>query len=109
MIWYLDEVIRPLVLLLPKISSYYKTFKDNGAYTNKNNKLMSVGINNNKLLEKYKTIWLKIKDFKNIELDALPVYDDRCVKTKTRIYGDKIYGRCSRRWHRMWIFCSQFY
>ena len=61
MIWYLEEVVRPLVLLLPKISSYYKTFKDNGAYTNKNNKLMSVAINNNKLLEKYETIWLKIK------------------------------------------------
>ena len=56
---------------------------------------MSVAINNNKLLEKYETIWL------NIELDTLPVYDDRCVKTKTRIYGDKIYGRCSRRWRRM--------
>ena len=44
---------------------------------------MSIHINNNKLLEKYKTIWTKIEDLKNIELDALPVYDDRYIKVKT--------------------------
>ena len=46
---------------------------------------MSMHINNNKLLEKYKTIWTKIEDLKNIELDALPVYDDRYIKVKTYI------------------------
>ena len=83
MIRYLDEVIRPLVLLLPKISSYDKIFKDKGGYKKNNNKLMSIHINNNKLLEKYKTIWTKIEDLKNTELDALPVYDDRYIKVKT--------------------------
>ena len=42
------------------------------------------------LLEKYKTIWTKIEDLKNIKLNALLVYDDRYVKTKIRIYGDKV-------------------
>ena len=28
LIGYLDEVIRPLVLILPKTSAYVKTFKD---------------------------------------------------------------------------------
>ena len=28
LIRYLDDVIRPLVLLLPKINGYIKTFKD---------------------------------------------------------------------------------
>ena len=34
------------------------------------------------LLEKYKAIWDKIEDFKKIKLNALPVYDDRYIKTK---------------------------
>ena len=28
---------------------------------------------------------------KNIELNALLVYDDRYIKTKVRTYGDKVY------------------
>ena len=43
-----------------------------------------------KLLEKYKTIWTKIADLKNIELNALPAYDDGYIKTKIRTYGDKV-------------------
>ena len=35
----------------------------------KNNKLVSFRIDNKKLLEKYKTIWTKIEDSKNIELN----------------------------------------
>ena len=37
---------------------------------------MSWFTDDDKLLEIYKTIWTKIDDWKNIELDALPVYDD---------------------------------
>ena len=44
-----------------------------------------------KLLEKYKAIWTIIEDLKNIKLHALPVYDDRYIKTKTRTFGDKVY------------------
>ena len=36
---------------------------------------MSLPISVDKLLEKYKTIWVMIKELKNIELNALPVYD----------------------------------
>ena len=59
-IWYLDEVIRPLVLILPKMSGYVKTFKFKEEY--KNSKLMSFHIGGEKLLEKYETIWIKIDD-----------------------------------------------
>ena len=45
-------------------------------------------VNDEKLLEKYKAIWTKIDDLKNIELNTLPVYDDRYIKTKIRTYGD---------------------
>ena len=47
-------------------------------------------IDDEKLLEKYKAIWTKIEYFENIELDALPVYDDRFIKTKIRTYGVKV-------------------
>ena len=47
--------------------------------------------NNEKLLEKYKAIWTKIEDLKIIELNALPVYDERYMKTKIRKFDDKVY------------------
>ena len=68
-------------MLLPKIIRYVKTFKDKSG-NNKNNKLMVLLITDNKLLEKYSTIWNKIENFKNIKLDALPVYDNRYIKPK---------------------------
>ena len=86
MIGYLGRVIRQLVLILPKTSGYVKTFK----VKDKKNKLMSFR-NDEKLLEKYKTIWTKIEDLKNILLNALPVYDERYIKNKIRTYGDKVY------------------
>ena len=48
-------------------------------------------IDDDKLLEKYKTIWTKNKDLKIIELNALPVYDDRYIKTKIKTYGDEVH------------------
>ena len=65
MIGYLDKVIRTLVLILIKMSGYISRFK----VKDKNNKLVSFRIDNKKLLEKYKTIWTKIEDSKNIELN----------------------------------------
>ena len=41
---YLDNVIRPLVLILSKMSGYVKTFKDKSKDKNENNKLMSLHI-----------------------------------------------------------------
>ena len=52
---------------------------------------MSLHIDGNKLLKKYKTIWFKIEGLQNIELDALPVYDSRYIKIKIKTYGDKVY------------------
>ena len=55
---YLDEGIRLLLSILPKMSWHIKTFKE------KNNKLMPLCVDNDKLLEKYKTIWTKLEDLK---------------------------------------------
>ena len=56
-----------------------------------NSKSISFLIDDEKLLEKYKTIWTKIKNLKNIELNALGAYDDRYINTKIRTYGDNGY------------------
>ena len=91
LIGYFDAVMRPLVLILPKMSEYVKTFKDKDEDKNKNNKQIYLRIGNDKLLEEYRTIWTKIEDLKNIQFNALPVDDDRYIKTKIGTYGDKVY------------------
>ena len=67
------------------MSGYIKTFKVKDGDKDKNNKQISFGIDDEKLLEQCKAIWTNIEDLKIlIELNALPVYDDRCIKTKIR-------------------------
>ena len=48
-------------------------------------------IDEEKLLEKYKAFWTYNDDLKNIELNALPVYGGRYIKTKIRPYGSKVH------------------
>ena len=73
------------------MSGYITKFrvKDGDKYKNKT--LMSFRIDDEKLLEKYQAISTKIEDLKNTELNALPVFDDRYIKTKIRTYGDRVY------------------
>ena len=42
--------------------------------------------------KKYETIWTKLKDFKNIKLNAFPFYEGRYIKPKIRTYGDKVHA-----------------
>ena len=74
------------------MNGYVNTFNVKEGDKDKNNKFMCFRVDNEKLLEKYKAIWTKIENLKNIELNALPVYDDRHIKIKIRTYGDKIYA-----------------
>ena len=48
------------------------------------NKLISSRRDDEKLLQKYKFIWTKIEDYKNIKQNALPFYDGRYIKTEIR-------------------------
>ena len=57
------KLFRPLVLIMPKIIRYVKTFKVKDGDKDKNNKLIYFRIDNEKLLEK--TIWTEIEDLKN--------------------------------------------
>ena len=77
---YSDKATRLLALIMPKISWYVKIFKVKDEDKDENNKLISFGIDDEKLLEKYKAIWSKIEDLQDIELNALAVYDDRYKK-----------------------------
>ena len=72
---------------MPKMNGYDKTFKVKKEYK----KLMSFPIDDKELLEKYKDIWTKIEDLKNIKLNALPAYDDRYIKTEIRTFDDNVY------------------
>ena len=48
------------------MSRYVKIFKVKDGGEHKNHKLMSFPIDDEKLLEKYKAVWTKIEDLKNI-------------------------------------------
>ena len=63
---------------------YVKKFKVKDGDKDKNNKLLSFPIDDEKLLEKYKTILMKIEDLKNIELNALSVFHDRYINSQNR-------------------------
>ena len=56
LIGYLDKVIKPLVLVLSKISGNIKIFTVKHGDKDKSNKFMFFHIDDKKLLEKYKTI-----------------------------------------------------
>ena len=58
LIGYSDQTIIPLVLIMPKMSGYFKTFK----VSEGNSKLMSFRVDDEKQLEKYKAIWTKIEE-----------------------------------------------
>ena len=76
LIGYSDKTIRPLVLIMANMSVYIKTFKAEDGDKDKNNKLMSFRIDDEKIFQKYVAISTKIEDIKNINLNALPVYYD---------------------------------
>ena len=65
---------------MPKMRGYVKERNK----VKEGNKLISSRRDDEKLLQKYKFIWTKIEDFKNIKQNALPVYDDRYIKTEIR-------------------------
>ena len=44
-----------------------------------------------KILKKYLKIWNKIKTLNKKELNSESVYNDKQIKTKTKIYKDKVY------------------
>ena len=66
MIGYLNQVIRPIVLIMSKMVGHVKTYVK-----------ASFGADDEKLLAKYIAIWTKAEDLKLIELITLPFWDNR--------------------------------
>ena len=65
---YDDYKVKPLHVMLPKTSAYIK------CYAGKT-KWMYFLINNDDLLEKYNTVWDKVKADVRKEFDSEPVYN----------------------------------
>ena len=63
-----DDAIRRLCITLPQLTGYVKHFA--------NNKIMSLNVNDNKLLKKYTKIWEKVSILMNVKFDSEPVYGD---------------------------------
>ena len=72
-----NNVIRPLCVRLPQMTSCARKFDENAT--------MSFRANNNK-------IWEKIEKLMKIDFESKPVYgdDDKYIKTKIKIYADSI-------------------
>ena len=61
MIGYSNKTIRPLVLIMPKLSGYVMTSRVKDGDKDENNKLMSFLIDDKKLLENIKLFGLRLK------------------------------------------------
>ena len=66
------------------MTGYVQIFKVNYGDEDKSNKLMSFRKDDEKLLEKYKTILTNVEDLKSSEMDVLPIRDVRYAKSKIR-------------------------
>ena len=85
LIGYLDKIVRSLALILLKMSEYVNTFKFKFGDTD--NLLQKAMISYQKTRKPFE---LKLKTEK-IELNALPVLDNRYTKIKIRTYGNDFY------------------
>ena len=54
------------------------------------NKSVNLLVHNKELLKKYNEIWDKISNLLKKGFDSKPVYNDKCIKTKIKIYIHRI-------------------
>ena len=78
-----DDVIKPLCVILPQMSGYIKYF-ENGR------KNMSSKIEDEDVYLKYNEIWNKIRSILNVKFHSQPIYDDKYIKTKVKIFNNTI-------------------
>ena len=63
-------------------------------YFDKNNKYINLLVNNKKIFKKHSDICNKIKSLIKKEFNSEPVYNDKYIKTKIKIYNDRVYTNC---------------
>ena len=78
------EIVKPLCIILPQMSSYIKYFENGG-------KNMSFLIKDDAVWDKYDKIWEVIKDKLSINFYSEPVYEYEYLKAKVREF-DGIIG-----------------
>ena len=73
-----------LCVKLPQMNAYTK-------YCDKNSKYLNLLVINKEILKNYSEIWNKIKSLIKKEFNSEPVYNDKYIKTKIKIYNDRVY------------------
>ena len=71
------EIVKPLCIILPRMSEYIKYFENGG-------KNMSFLINDDEAWEKYDKIWDMIKEKLGIKFHSKIVYEYKYLKAKVR-------------------------
>ena len=79
-----EALISPLNMKLPQLTGYTKHFDNNNKYVN-------LLVNDKTLLKKYNEIWDKIKILSKRELDKKPLYNNKYISSKIKIYNDTIH------------------
>ena len=79
-----NDIIRPLCVKLLQMTGYARKFDENAT--------MSFIVKNKQLLKKYTKRWETIEKLVKINFESKPVLgdDDKCIKTKIKIYADNI-------------------
>ena len=67
----------------PQINGYVK-------YIDNNNKYVDLLVHDKSCLKKYNELWDKIRKLLK-EFDSEPMYDDKYIKTKIKIYNNRVY------------------
>ena len=65
-------------------------------YFNKHSGYIKRSVNDNETLKKYSEIWNKIKSLRKKEFNSEPVYNGKYIKTKIKIYNNRVYTNLQR-------------
>ena len=74
--------IKPSCIFLPKMTEYRKDFDET--------KYIYFLIKDDELLEQYNEIWEKLKNSLKKELGSNPIYNEKYLKAKIKLYNGKI-------------------
>ena len=78
-----NNVISSLCIILPQMGGYIK-------YSKNGRKNMSLKIEDEDVYLKYNEIWNKIKGLLNIKFHSQPIYDEKYIKIKVKIFNNSI-------------------
>ena len=79
---YLNNVIKPLCVILPQMNGYIKYFDDGG-------KNMLFVTDDEKVYEKYNEIWNVVKGLLKLKFTTNPIRDDKYILAKLKIFKKK--------------------